>query len=505
MARAPSKSSTLPAPVAGWDTREALADMPQDRAVILENWFPSTDKVTIRRGYASHATGLGAAVETLLEYVPQTGTAQLYGCAGANIYNVSSAGAVGAAVDTGFTSARFQQVQIGTAGGQFLFCCNGADTPRTYNGTTWANSTISGPTIANLIWCNTHSRRLWVGEKESLTAWYLPVVTIGGAATSFSLAGLASKGGYIMGMGTWTRDGGSGSDDVAVFLTSEGQAIVYSGTDPSSASTWSMIGVFDIGKPIGRRCMVKAGTDLLLLTQDGAVPLASILPVDRAQAEKASITAQINKAFNDAVRSYSSNFGWQPILYPKSQMIIFNIPKSATVSDQYVFNALTKAPCKFTGIPAQCWGLLGDNIYFGSSDGKVYLFDTGTDDDGTNIDCDALQAFNYFKSPGVNKAFKLVEPIFESDGNPNAALDLCVDFKIQAPSGVSAASYSTAGLWDAGLWDTALWGGDADIYRGWRGVRGIGRSAALRMRISTNNAHPSWIATSFTYIEGGQL
>lgn len=505
MAKSPSVSASLPAPVGGWDTREALADMPADRAVILDNLFPTTDKVILRRGYAEHATGLGAAVETLLEYNAIDGSYELFGAAGANIYDVTSAGAVGAAVDTGFTSARFQQVQFGTAGGQFLFCCNGADTPRTYNGTSWANSTISGPTIANLIWCNVHQRRLWVGEKESLDAWYLPAVTIGGAATKFSLAGVATMGGYIAGMGTWTRDGGSGSDDVAVFMTSEGQAIVYSGTDPASASTWSLIGVFNIGKPIGRRFFRKAGSDMVILTQDGAVLTSSILPVDRSQAEKAAITQQINRAFNDSVRSYGALFGWEPIIYPQGLMLIFNVPISTTQAYQYVFNTLTKAPCRFTGIPAQCWGLKGDDIFFGSSDGKVYQFDSGTSDNGGTISWDGLQAFNYFKSPGVQKAFKLAEPIFESDGNPNAALDLCTDFKIQAPSGVSAASQSTSALWDVSVWDTDLWGGDADIYRGWRGVRGIGRSAALRIRGMTNNARPAWIATNFTYVPGGQL
>lgn len=55
-----SRTVTLPAPVEGWDTREALADMPEKRAVILDNWFPTTDKVKIRPGYAVHATPLSS-------------------------------------------------------------------------------------------------------------------------------------------------------------------------------------------------------------------------------------------------------------------------------------------------------------------------------------------------------------------------------------------------------------------------------------------------------------
>src|SRR3546814_3715474 len=67
---------------------------------------------------------------------------------------------------------------IGTAGGQFLLIMNGVDTPRTFNGTSWANASITGPTQANLVWCNLHQRRLWFGEQDSLTAWYLAVNSI---------------------------------------------------------------------------------------------------------------------------------------------------------------------------------------------------------------------------------------------------------------------------------------------------------------------------------------
>ena len=216
MAASPVRTYTLPAPVGGWDTREALADMPAKNAVIMDNWFPGTDKVTLRLGTAEHVTGLGGSVETLLEYTPLTGSGKLFGARGGNIYDVTTAGAVGSAAVTGKSNARWQQVQIGTAGGQFLLCMNGADAPLNFNGSAWATTpAITGPTAASLIWCNLHQRRLWVGEKESLTAWYLPVNSIGGAASSFSMAGVARLGGYIMAMGTWTRDAGDGVDDVA--------------------------------------------------------------------------------------------------------------------------------------------------------------------------------------------------------------------------------------------------------------------------------------------------
>jgi len=479
--------------------------MPEENAVILDNWFPSTDKVTIRNGHESHATGMSGAVESLIEYTPLSGSGALFAANGGNIYDVTSSGAVGSAVVSGQSNNRYQQTQIGTSGGQFLLIVNGADTPKTYNGSSWADATMTGPTIANLVWCNLHQRRLWFGEIDSLTAWYLAVNSISGAATQFPLAGLADLGGYIMAMGTWSRDSGAGADDVAVFLTSEGQAIVYQGTDPSSASTWSLVGVFRIGKPIGRRCMIKAGADLIIITQDGFVALSTILGADRSQTNRVAISEQINKAVNDAVRASGSVYGWQPILYPKGTMLIFNVPQSSSVYHQYVFNTITNSPCRFKGMNGICWALLNDNLYFGGTDGVVYKADSGSSDNGSDIEADALQAFSYFGSKSTVKAFKLVEPLFQSAGSPNSALDLNVDFNIKLPTAVASASQSNGALWSDGLWSDGLWGSSSQVYSGWRGIRGIGRSAALRIRINTSTSSPAWISTNFTFVPGGQI
>jgi hypothetical protein len=503
--RAPAKSKSLPPPVGGWDTRNALADMPVENAVVLDNWFPSTDKVTARRGFAAYATGMTGAVETLLEYTGVDGVGKLYAANNGNIYSVTDSGAVGAAAVSGLSNDRWQQVQIGTSAGQFLFAVNGEDAPVSFNGSTWANPSISasGLTASSLIWCNLHQRRLWFGESASLKAWYLAVDSISGTPNGFSLAAAVKRGGYIVGMGTWTRDAGDGQDDVAVFITSEGEAVVYSGTDPASASTWVLVGRFDIGKPIGRRCMLKAGGDLVIVTQDGFIPMSAALTKDRSQTEIIALSAQINKAVNDAVRDYGSTFGWQPFIYPKGTQFIFNIPQANSTYNQFVFNTITGAPCRFTGINAVCWGIMGNNAYFGGTDGVVYLYDTGQSDGGANIEWDALQAFTYFQTPGRNKSFKRVEPIFQSDGNPNVALDLNTDFQIKTFEGVTAASPTSAALWGISLWGVGVWGSADQIYRGWRGVRGVGRAAAIRVRGASTTARPSWIATNFLYTEGG--
>lgn len=493
----------MPPPVGGWDALSALADMPIENAPRLDNWFPQTDRVTLRRGSALFASGLGGSVDTLIPYVGVDGAQQLFGAVSGDIYDATAGGTVGAPVVSGMTNARWQFVQANTAGGNFLFLCNGEDTPQQFDGTSWTDSTVAavGLTATNLIWCNVHNRRLWFGEKDSLVAWYLPVNSITGTPTLFDLSGFASLGGYIMAMGTWALDSGGGPRETAVFITSQGEAIVYSGTDPDS--DWTLQGTFRIGRPMGRRCVVKAASDLIVITEDGFLPFSTALSLDRSQRDRAALSYQINRALNEAVQRYSGNFGWQPLIYPRGTMIIFNIPTGAASAQQFVFNTITAKPCRFTGLNARAWGLFDDNPYFGTANGRIYRFDTGSTDDGRVIVADAIQAFSYYRTPAT-KAFKMADVLLESDGNPNAAVNLCLDFQMLDGQPWTPQTVQGGGIWGEAVFGEAVFGG-TKVYRGWRGLTGLGKSAAVRVRINGNGATPSWLSTSVMYVPGGML
>ena len=501
--QAPARAVSLPPPVGGWDALSPLVSMPTDRAQTLINWFPDADKVTVRRGYASHATGMTSAVETLFTYQPPSGANKMFAAADLSIFEVTTAGAVGAAVATGTVNNRFQWAQMTTAGGHFILAVNGAMTAQLYDGATWANSAITGPTLANLVWVNMHQRRLWFGETGTLRAWYLAPNAVAGAATSFDFTGLASLGGSLMAMGTWTRDGGSGPDDLAVFLTTEGEALVYTGTDPSAAATWALVGIFRIGRPLGRRCMVQAGADPIVMTDEGFVELSRVLPVDRSQQSAASITQNINPALSSQARQFSTSFGWQPMLYPTANMLIFNVPATGGLFEQYVFNTITRAAARFTGIPARCFALLGDVAYFGGV-GAVFKFDSGTSDNGANIVAFAVQAPNAFGAKAQKKNFRRVRVTMQSEAAPVVGVDLALDYATQTPPPAPTASPTTAAVWDTATWDASLWSGEA-IFDDMRGVRGVARVASVRLYSVSSTARPSWIATDVLFTPAGIL
>ncbi len=126
-----SRTHSGPAPIKGWNSRDSVAAMRPDEALQLTNWFPTSSDVQLRKGSATHATGIadsGAAqVETLISYRPPSGNHELWAFAGTKLFDASSVGAIGAATVTGLTNARWQALNFTTAGGNFVIAVNGAD------------------------------------------------------------------------------------------------------------------------------------------------------------------------------------------------------------------------------------------------------------------------------------------------------------------------------------------------------------------------------------------
>lgn len=502
-----SRTASIQAPTGGLNARDAIANMKETDAVIMTNWFPSTSSVDVRNGYQSHATGMTGNVETLMSY-SYGATNKLFAIVGGSIFDVTSAGAVGAAAVTGMTNSKFEYILMGTAGGNFLLAVNGANKMRVHTGAAWyadgTTTTVTGFDTVNAAHINNFKNRVWFIEKNALKAWYLPVSSIGGAANALDLSGIFRLGGYLMAMTNWTIDNAAGIDDYAAFITSEGEVAIYQGTDPSSAATWALKGTFRIGKPIGRRCAIKAGADVLILTTDGAFPLSKALLTDRSQMQAAATDKITNLVASD-ISQYSNNFGWQAIIHPPGNKMIINVPQvEGSVSSQYVMNTITGAWCKFTGWNAFCWELLGDKLFFGGAN-AVFEADTATDDNGSAIDADVQQAFSYFGSSTAQKHFKMVRPIFISGADVTPSLVLNVDYGGRDPIGTPSYSGSGASVWDVAAWDTSDWEPGDVLVKKWQSVTGIGYCGGVRIKAQSPGLKINWQATDIVYERGGVL
>ncbi len=383
----------------------------------------------------------------------------------------------------------------------------GADSLRRYDGTTWltivgsGTGAITGVTTSTLIKVVLFKNRLWFIEKNTLHLWYLGTNAVSGAATLFDLGAIARNGGYLVDLDTWTIDAGYGVDDNLVMITSTGEVIVYSGTDPASATTFALIGVWQLGAPVGNRPMLKWAGDLLLLTLDGLLPLAQALQSSRLD-PRVALSDKIQNAISLASTTYGSNFGWETFYFPRENLVWVNVPITTGSQQQYAMNTITKSWCNFSGMPANCWALFGNNPYFGGN-GIVGRAWYGTfADNGANINTAALQAFNYFNARGTQKYFTRARPSIFSTGTPGISIGLNVDFNVQdnlAPVGYSATS---AALWDMAQWDVGLWGQDATIQNNWQGITGIGYCGAVQMKSASTGITIEWAATDVVYQSG---
>lgn len=505
-----SMTTSVPAPYGGWNARDPLANMKPTDAIILDDLYPTAADVQIRLGSDDFVTGLGVQVESLMVYSAAT-TDKMFAFAGSRVFDVSTAGAQtnGDAVVTGLTNARWYHINLRTAGGAYLYAFNGVDSPLLYDGATWTAITgvstpaITGITTSNLIHPNIWKRRIFLVEKESMSVWYLPVDAVGGAASQINFGPLFRQGGYILATATYTLDGGEGMDDHLVIITSKGEIAVYKGTDPSSATTFALVGIYHVGTPIGRRCFVKVGGDLAIITTDGVMPLAQALVASQSKPTIA-LTDKIRDAFNIASQSYKDNFGWEGIYFPSISFVLFNIPlNEGSGQHQYVMNSITQAWCRFTAWSANCFAVFDEELYFGSN-GKVVKAWTGQNDNGSNITTDVKQAFNYFGKRGQTKHFSMIRPIFAVNGNIGPVIDLNVDFEDRNPLSVPTFGDITDAVWDVAVWDTAVWGGALSIIKDWQTVLGVGYCAALRMKLATNTLTVRWVATDYV-MELGEI
>lgn len=483
-------------------------------AVILENYWPNTTDVQFRLGYTRFAYGFASQVETLIWYSGGT-TNKLLMVEGTRAWNISAGGDFSAGTPdlTSLTNARWQHINITTAGGSFMQMVNGADKLRGYAGSAWyadgdGSHDITGFDTATATNINLHKNRVWFTELGTLKAWYLGINSISGVATAFDLSSIARSGGYLLAMATWTIDAGYGVDDLAAFITSNGEIIIYRGTDPSSASTWALVGVFAMGSPIGRRCYMKFGGDLLIMTQDGLVPMAQSLQSSRLD-PRVNLTDKIQQAMGNAATSYSSHFGWELTYYAKANMLIMNIPVAeGSMQQQYCMNTISKAWCNFTGVAANCWEIYNDEPYFGG-DGFVGQFWNGNSDYPTataiSINTRALQAFNYCGAPGQQKLFSMIRPILNTNGTPATYANVNVDYDLSdttAPLSYVASSYA---LWDSAVWDTSLWAGGLNIQKAWQGANGLGFCMAPQLKGASQGIETHWMASDVVFRKGGTL
>lgn len=497
--------SSIVSPIGGWNTRDALDAMDPKDAITLDNWFPDAGACVVRGGSASYATGMGSGtVQTLAEL--NAGATRAF-VAGANsrIYDISSSGAATSKA-SGFTSNQWQTANFNS----LLHLCNGADAPQAYDGTTVTTPSWSGVTLTNLKGCVPFKFRLWFWENASQNAWYGGVNAITGALTAFPLATVAQTGGNIVAINTLSNSGVESPDDYLLFFLSSGEVVIYQGTDPSSASTFALIGRFIIGPIVNTRSVCRYGADCYATIQDDHTSMSIILAALRAGQPLPK--SKISGAVQTAVVANASAFGWQALTYPRGHMVIFNIPNADGTFSQHVLSTISGSWCRFNGWAASTFGLYNNNLYFGTAGGLVYQANTGVTDVGSvAITANGQQAWSALAATPQNafnaayrKRIAAVRPVISASGSISYSYGIGVDYQsivVQTP----ATGTTVGSAWDVSPWDTSPWSSEGGtIDPRWRAGRGSGQSISIAVSVMAAQ-QASWLRTDLMVEQGTKL
>lgn len=500
--KAVSQTASKPSPVGGLNRRDPISNMPVGDAYILENWFPREISVETRRGCSDFATDITGNVETIMNY-ENGSTQKLFAVASGSIYDVSNVGAVGSSLKSSLVNSRFSFVQTeNSAGNRFLIAVNGEVAPIIYDGSSWADATFTGLTVANLDYVTVYKNRLFFIEKNTFNIWYGATYAIGGALTRFNLNAIVTDGSKLVGCATMTIDNTAGIDEYIAFFTDSGQVIMYTGSNPADANSWAVSAIFKISRPIGKRFIAKINGDPAILTSDGVYMLSQSLLTDRMQSNQ-GFSSKINKLIKEDFAVYGNNYGWDILYNPDAEKLFINVPQQQnTLSYQYVMNTKTGAWTKFTGWQANCF-MVRNKIAYAGCVSKTMQIDVGYSDNGQAITCKSLEAFDDFGFKTVSKDFKQIRPILKSTKPIVPAVSVNVDYLVKEPQGLISYGSGDDAKWNVAVWNVSSWAGKEKIFSEWKSVNGRGFVGAINMKVSVLNFFIEWQSTDYLFEVGG--
>ncbi|MBX8825249.1 hypothetical protein HBA93_06215 [Ochrobactrum sp. SFR4] len=520
-------------PVGGWVANRNIAQpagegLPQ-AAAVLDNFFPSATTVMLRRGSELYAT-LGTdkkPVRALFKYV-SGGNQKLFAATDNEIWNITAVpnarnwrlstaedddletdtgarfgefSTAGLNILNGKQSGEWSVIQFATAGGIFLRGVNGVDKPFVYDGEAFTEtpalefeSTVTDVKPEDMVTTWAYKNRLFFVQKDTLDVWYLPVDQVGGKLTKFPLGGVFQEGGSILFGATWSLDSGAqgGLSEQCVFITTEGEIAVYQGANPSDAADWSKVGVYRIGKPLGRKAWIRAGGDIIIATTTGFIPLSQAIQRDVAALSPAAVSYPIEDAWNEATL-LRGNEGWHCQIWPDRQMVLV-VPPHMSGSSPVMFaaNALTGKWGRFTGWTSNCMEVFQGQLYFGSLEGEIIKANVGGSDKGNTYTGAYLPLFEDLGAPASLKIGELARFTIRAASLLTLSVNLHQEYDIELPTAPNATSVESTSEWGTAIWGQSVWGGTRESFMNnrWNSVGGSGYALSVSCQVTSGSIVP---------------
>lgn len=444
-------STVLPAPVRGWNTKDPLSMTEPGFAVLLDNFIITPNAIEVRKPVGL-VTAIPGGAQSIFSYdyndmkkILAAGDGKIYDCDIANnTYKV---------LLEGLTGNHWQEVFY--EGHKFLF--NGVDLPKDYHNGEIANAqfTQDGLDLRRLIGGVVYKNRIFMLERGTLKFHYTEEAgNVAGPILPYDLAQMSQLGGELMLAATMTYAAAAGAQETQlVFITSQGEAFVYAGDNPSDADNWALRGVYRVPKPLSYRCADNVGGDIGYASQEGYFLLSNLFstPVSTR-----AVT------FSDAINNYVTglknsfdNFGWEVKNFRAGNMLIVNAPVQNSDIEQHVMNTQTGSWSRFKKIEALSWAFLGLNAYFCGKDG-IYKYDTPSKE---NIDWRFELAYTNMNIPEA-KIIKEIQLFIQAYKSLTFTLLTAIDFAKTTTSAQPSAT-GRESKWDISPWDTTPWATEA--------------------------------------------
>lgn len=487
------RSAMLPPPVKGWVTNQPISGMDPLAALSLTNVFPERQHIALRKGTRYHSKTIGTGIVYGIGALESGATSKLVATgvsAGTYcLYDATTASAAATILtnDAGVAMTApclyYQQFR------DYLYATSGqlGDTFQRWSGTGNVFASFTGLNAPGPM--TVYKSRMYCldmldggGNPAGTSVWYGGPDLVTGAMTEFPFKSLLRLGGNYGIIATVTRAKDFSEDELFCYISLNGEVLIYQGNFPGDP-TWSKIGHYIIPKPLGVRAYFYVGPDLHVMTVAGVVSIQAVMRGEKIGSKYLTISDNIDETIISFWQTYSSNIGSvynTGIEDPINGMLITSYAKVAgTSTTNYVMNLSSGAWTSFInnngtvgGYNALCWAKLGSNIYYGTTNSKVFKANTGDwDEDPANegavlpIDIDIYPAYNYFNDPMHLKQFVEAVPFVSMDNGLTLTMDAILDYSGDGP--INTVSDTT---------DTAY-----KLYKPHVGLKGVGKAASLRI------------------------
>lgn len=509
-----------------------------ESAIWMYNMIPGEFGCRVRPGSRELVTNLpdsfgpNGEVRTLVFYNSvQTGTGadRVFAVTDLGVYDVTAGGDGGAGWvpvlawpspggDAGWCSY-INYTNVG--GDQFILLCDEANGYYIFDGVTWAAGTFTGspaPVASALAQIVEWNGRIYLVERDSARVWFLDPLALSGDITPIDVGNRFKAGGHLTQCATWTTDAGDGIGDKLVMASSGGDILVWAGTDPADPTKIVLEGRWSVGSmPEGRRGMSDWGGDVAILSAAGLITISTLLKGEADISSGSYVSRNINQYIRTEMLRLLDVYGWSLEIFPKQNLAVITVPRVDTAAPiQFVLDLTTNAWCFFRDLDMVCQLKRGQDLLFGTSNGRVMILDATGDDvslAGATVQTIKYSLLTHYDRMGQAVYWKrgmFIRPYWVGASRPSFQIQIRYDFDIsEIGSGSSVAGAPGIGAASPAVWDTAIWGSDdwaglSQSYLDTIGVFGQGHHAAIALRGETT-AELSYLGADVMFDVGGML